>query len=434
VSGLRIEPAGSLVGELVPPGDKSVSHRAILIGALADGPVEVEGFGASDDTRSTIAAVEALGARVESLDDALLRLRVHGVGLTGLREAGAAIDVGNAGTLLRLLAGILAGQRGLYTLDGDASIRRRPVDRIVTPLRLMGAALEDADGRPPLDIAGGRPLRPIEYTLPVASAQVKSCVLLAGLYAESGPTTVIEPVPSRDHTERLLRAGGVRVERRGNGVSLWPAERISLERVDVPGDISSAAPFLVAATLLAESHLFLRGVSINPTRTGLLTVLERMGGRVAVFNRRSTAGGEPIADLEVRPAELIACEVEPELVPRMVDELPLVALAAAMARGVTVVRGAQELRVKESDRLHTVTELLRAVGGHVEVTEDGWRIRGVPARLRGGNVHAAGDHRIAMLGAVAGLVSREGTAIDGAESVSVSYPGFLETIEALSVR
>jgi 3-phosphoshikimate 1-carboxyvinyltransferase len=431
---VRVDPAGALVGDLSVPGDKSVSHRAVLVGAICDGEVEVEGFGASDDTRSTIRAVEAMGARVEALDDDLTRLRVHGRGLRGLREPAGPIDVGNAGTLLRLAAGVLAGQPGLFTLDGDESIRRRPVDRVAVPLRQMGVPVEDLDGRPPLDVAGGHPLRPIEYELPVASAQVKSCILLAGLFTQEGPTTVVEPVPTRDHTERILRAAGARVQRRANRVSVWPAERLSLPHVEVPGDFSSAAPFIVAATLLAESRLFVRGVSTNPTRTGLLTALERMGARIAVFNRRQTGGGEPIADLEVRPAELVGLDVEAELVPSMVDELPILALAACLARGVTRVRGAGELRLKESDRLATVAELLRQVGGHVRVTDDGWDIRGVPARLRGGRVQAHGDHRIAMLGAIAGLVSREGVEIDGAGSVAVSFPSFVPTLDALANR
>ena len=267
---------------------------------------------------------------------------------------------------MRLLPGLLVGQSGSFTLDGDESIRRRPVDRVAMPLRLMGAVLGDSDGRPPLHIDGGGELQPIGYELPVASAQVKSCILLAGLYAVTGPTTVIEPVPTRDHTERLLRAAGARIAKGPRTVSVWPVERLELGAVDVPGDISSAAPFLVAATLLAESRLFVRGMSTNPTRTGLLTVLERMGARINLFNRRTTAGGEPIADVEVHPAELVATEVEPEIVPTLIDELPLLALAATMARGRTVVRGAGELRVKESNRLETVAELLRAIGGHVQ--------------------------------------------------------------------
>ena len=431
---LRVAPASALVGEISPPGDKSVSHRAVLFGALADGAVEIDGFGAGADTRSTIAAVEQLGARVELLDDDLTRLRVHGVGLRGLRAPERPIDVGNAGTLLRLLVGILAGQDGTFTLDGDDSIRRRPVDRVAIPLREMGATIVDSDGRPPLQVVGGGALRPIRYTLPVASAQVKSAILLGGLYVSEGPTVVVEPIATRDHTERLLRHAGVRVERKRGEVSVWPVDRLALDRVTVPSDPSSAAPFLVAATLLLESRLFLRGISMNPARIGILTVLERMGGRITVFNRRTLPGGEPVADLEVRPSELVACEIEPELVPSLVDELPLIALAACLARGTTIVRGAEELAVKESNRLESVAELLRAVGGHVRVTRSGWVIRGVPARLRGGRVDARGDHRIGMLGAIAGLVSQDGVTISGAESIGVSYPGFAGELERLAVR
>jgi 3-phosphoshikimate 1-carboxyvinyltransferase len=431
---LRVAPVSALVGEVSPPGDKSVSHRAVLFGALADGTVEVDGFGAGADTLSTIAAVEQLGARVELLDDGPTRLRVHGVGLRGLRAPEGPIDVGNAGTLLRLMVGILAGQDGTFTLDGDESIRRRPVDRVAIPLREMGAEIADTDGCPPLQVVGGRPLHPITYTLPVASAQVKSAVLLAGLYAGDGPTVVVEPIATRDHTERLLRHAGVRVERKRGEISVWPVERLVLDHVTVPSDPSSAAPFLVAATLLLESRLFLRGISMNPARVGILAVLERMGARITIFNRRTLPGGEPVADLEVRPSELVACEVEPEMVPSLVDELPLIALAACLARGTTIVRGAEELAVKESNRLESVGELLRAVGGHVRVTRNGWVIRGVPARLRGGRVDARGDHRIGMLGAIACLVSQDGVTISGAGSIAVSYPGFAAELERLAVR
>jgi 3-phosphoshikimate 1-carboxyvinyltransferase len=431
---LRVAPASALMGEISPPGDKSVSHRAVLFGALADGTVEVDGFGAGADTRSTIAAVEQLGARVELLDDGPTRLRVHGVGLRGLRAPEGPIDVGNAGTLLRLIVGILVGQDGAFTLDGDESIRRRPVDRVAIPLREMGATIIDSEGCPPLQVIGGGALHPITYTLPVASAQVKSAVLLAGLYATDGPTVVVEPIATRDHTERLLRHAGVRVERKRGEIAVWPVEQLALEHVTVPSDPSSAAPFLVAATLLLESRLFLRGISMNPARIGILTVLERMGARITVFNRRTLPGGEPVADLEVRPSELVACEVEPEIVPSLVDELPLIALAACLARGTTIVRGAEELAVKESNRLESVADLLRAVGGHVRVTRSGWVIRGVPARLRGGRVDARGDHRIGMLGAIAGLVSQDGVTISGAGSIGVSYPGFAAELERLAVR
>ncbi len=428
---MRIEPASALRGDLAVPGDKSISHRALLLAAVAEGTSEIDGFGPSKDTLSTAAAIRALGAGVDADGD---RVRVTGVGLRGLLAPAEALDCGNAGTLMRLLPGLLVGQEGRFELVGDESLVRRPLGRIAEPLRAMGASVQTEDGHAPLVVEAGGRLRAIRYELPVASAQVKSCVLLAGLYPEDGPTTVVERHPSRDHTERLLEAAGARVGRKPRQPSVWPAERLRPLRIDIPGDFSSAAPFLLAATLLAESELRLHGVGINPTRAGFLALLERMGARIASFNRRS-AGGEPVADLEVEPAELVAAEVRPEEVPAVVDELPLFALAAGMARGESVVRGAQELRLKESDRLETVKDALRPLGIRIETTHDGFRVRGVPTRPKGGGVvEAAGDHRIAMLGAIAGLVSREGVELRGAESVAVSFPDFFAMLDGVSLR
>ena len=427
---MKVAPAVSLRGDVAVPGDKSVSHRALLLAAIADGESEIRGFGRSADTLSTAAAVATLGAEVQDEGDTL---RVKGAGLRGLRPPAGPVDCGNAGTLIRLLAGILAGHPGCFELVGDESLARRPLERVAVPLRLMGAAVKTVDGHAPLTVRGGE-LRPIRYESPVASAQVKSCVLLAGLYAVDGPTTVVEPSPSRDHTERMLAGVGARVERRPPVATVWPAERLSPLSLDVPGDFSSAAPFLAAATLLPGSELRLHGVGLNPTRIGFLHVLERMGARISVYNRRQ-AGGEPVADLEVTSAELVATEVTPGEVPLLIDELPLFALCAALAHGDSGVRGAQELRVKESDRVESVTRALRAAGVRISETRDGFRVRGVPARPRGGGVlDAAGDHRIAMLGALAGLLSREPIEVRGADCVAVSYPGFFEVLDSLVVR
>jgi 3-phosphoshikimate 1-carboxyvinyltransferase len=424
---VRIEPATSLRGDLAVPGDKSISHRALLLGAIADGESRITGFGASEDTLATARAVEALGAEIELDGD---QVRVRGAGLRGLRPPAGPIDCANAGTLLRLLPGILAGQAGRFVLVGDESLSRRPLERIAVPLQEMGARIETTAGHAPLVVEGG-PLEAIRYELPVASAQVKSCVLLAGLYAKDGPTVVVEPVPSRDHTERMLAAAGARLSRKPGEVGVWPAERLRPLRLEVPGDVSSAAPFLVAATLLPGSEVRLHGIGVNPTRTGLLAVLERMGARISVYNRR-TAGGEPVADLEVQAAELTATAIGPDEVPLLVDELPLFALAAALAHGESVVTGARELRVKESDRIESVTSALRRLGVRISAREDGFRVTGVPTRPKGGStVESRGDHRIAMLGAVAGLVSREPVEIEGGESVAVSFPGFYETLETL---
>jgi 3-phosphoshikimate 1-carboxyvinyltransferase len=421
---MRVEPSAGLEGHFAVPGDKSISHRSLLLGAISDGNTIVRGFGRSGDTESTLAAVRELGAAVDDEGDTLT---VHGVGLRGLQSA--TIDCGNAGTLARLVTGLLAFQDGTFTLTGDESLSARPMERIAEPLRRMGAQIETTDGHLPLTITGA-PLTAIDYELPVASAQVKSAILLAGLGAE-GRTTVIEPQPTRDHTELMLRDAGVRVTARLSSVSVDPPERLRLASVDVPGDFSSAAPFIVAATLIPESRITIHDVNLNPRRTGLLDVLDRMGARVGIVARRRV-GAEPIGDLEVRYAPLTATEIGAGEVPLMVDELPLFALLAAHAHGESRVRGAEELRHKETDRIAAVVDNLRALGVRARATDDGFAVNGVPARPRGGTVDARGDHRIAMLGAVAGLASREGVEVEGAESVAVSFPGFFDLIGNLT--
>jgi 3-phosphoshikimate 1-carboxyvinyltransferase len=424
---VRIEPVPALVGHLAVPGDKSISHRALLVGAVCDGETRISGFGRSADTESTIAAVRALGAEV--VDDADDVLRVRGVGLGGLREPEAAIDCGNAGTLMRLLSGLVAGQAGRFELVGDSSLSARPMERVAEPLRRMGALVETTDGHAPLVVEGGA-IRAIDYELPVASAQVKSAVLLAGVQAE-GTTTVVEPRPTRDHTERLLERAGARVTRRPTSVTVERATELRLPELEIPGDISSAAPFLVAAAIVPGSSVTVHGVGLNPRRTGLLDVLERMGVKVAIYNRR-LIGGEPAGDVEVRASDLVGATIGPAEVPSLIDELPILAVAASHARGDTVVRGAGELRAKESDRIETVVAELRRVGGHVRATPDGFRVRGVPARLRGGNIDSHGDHRLAMLGAIVGVASREGVELRDGEAAAVSFPGFFDVLEEIA--
>jgi 3-phosphoshikimate 1-carboxyvinyltransferase len=427
---MKIEPAVALAGHIAVPGDKSVSHRSVLLGAVGEGETLVRGFGRSADTEATIAAMRALGVEVH--DEDVDTLRVEGVGLRGLREAPGPIDCGNSGTTLRLLSGLLAGHEGSFELTGDESLRRRPVDRIAAPLSEMGARLESEDGRPPLRIDGGQ-LQGIGYELPVASAQVKSAVLLAGLYADDR-TSVVEPVPTRDHTEIMLAAAGAPTQGRPGRVSVGPAERLELGEVAIPGDFSAAAPFIVAATLLTGSELTVHDVGLNPTRTGLLDVLERMGARITTFNRRRSPGGEPAGDILVQSAELVATTVHAEEVPRLIDELPLFALAAACARGESSVEGARELRVKETDRIETVTTSLRALGVRAKKRHDGFGVRGVPTRPKGGGMGSSGDHRIAMLGAIAGLVSRNGVELKDPQAVAVSFPGFFELLDSVTQR
>ncbi len=418
----RFDPAGSLRGTLRPPPDKSVSHRAALIAAMAEGETTIEGYLDAADTRSSLTAVAALGAEVEGLGDAAVapRLVVRGVGLRG--AAPAAIDVGNAGTLLRLLPGWLAGQEtGSWIIDGDDSIRRRPVDRVAAPLRLMGARVDAREDRlPPLEIEGA-PLHGISYELPIASAQVKSCLLFAGLLAE-GETRILESLPTRDHSERMLAAAGAEVERGEGMVTVRPAARLEPGEIVVPGDFSSAAFFIIAALLVPGSEVSLMGVGLNPTRTGLLQILERMGAEIEA-EPEDDRGGEPSGRLRVRASRLRGAEVGGEEIPLAIDELPLLALAACFAEGETTIRDAAELRRKESDRIATVSAALAALGAIVETSEDGMRIAGAGG-LRGGAVDSHGDHRIAMLGAIAGLASEQGVEVAGMDAAAVSYPGF----------
>jgi 3-phosphoshikimate 1-carboxyvinyltransferase len=422
---MLIEPAAALEGHLAVPGDKSISHRALLVGAVADGETRIRGFGRSADTESTLEAVRALGAEVQ--DDETMT--VSGVGLRGLQSAD--LDCGNAGTLARLVTGLLAFQDGEFTLTGDGSLSSRPMERIAGPLRRMGARIETHEGHLPLTVTGAQ-LSAIDYELPVASAQVKSAVLFAALGAK-GRTTVLEPTPTRDHTELMLREAGVRVTARPSSVSIDPPERLRLDSVDVPGDFSSAAPFVVAATIVPESRVTIHDVGLNPRRTGLLDVLDRMGARVGILTRRRF-GQEPGGDLEVRSAQLTATEIDAAEVPLLIDELPLFALLAAHARGTSRVRGAEELRLKESDRIEALVDALRALGLRARAHDDGFEVTGLPTRPRGGRIDARGDHRIAMLGAVAGVASREGVEIEGFESVGVSFPGFHDLLEHVSRR
>ncbi len=428
---VRVDPAERLRGTLHPPTDKSISHRAAILGAMTAEPVVVRGFLDAADTNSTLRAVQRLGALVQVGADGLL---VRGTGLRDAAIPDGPIDVGNAGTLMRLLPGWLAAQAGRsYTLDGDASIRRRPVDRIAEPLRLMGAEVTATEGRlPPFTITGAT-LRSIHYELPVASAQVKSCVLLAALAAD-GATTVSEPAPSRDHTERMLVAGGVTVHRNGRHVTVAGTDELTLEEIVVPGDPSSAAFAIAAGVLVPGSRLLLRDVGVNWTRSGFVRIVQRMGG-IVLGDLEEEPGDEvvaeePVSELDVAAGPLVGTVVEPEEVPLAIDELPLVGLLGCFAEGETVVRGAHELRLKESDRIARVVEGLRGLGASIEETEDGFVVTGTGG-LRGGRIASHGDHRLALLGAVAGLASREGVEVEGMEAAEVSYPRFMDDVATL---
>jgi 3-phosphoshikimate 1-carboxyvinyltransferase len=430
-SGARFEPSGPLRGDYTPPADKSISHRAALFGAMCDEPVPVRNFLDSADTRCTLAALLKLGAGVEEGNGDVL---IRGVGLRAPLEAtGGMLDVGNAGTLMRLLPGWLAGQPGgVWTLDGDASIRRRPVDRVAEPLTAMGAQMEAREERfPPLTVRGAQ-LSGIEYELPVASAQVKSCVLIAGMLAD-GSTTVIEGSQSRDHTERLLRRARVPFAREGLRLTVSQVDELELDEIVVPGDPSSAAFMVAAATLVSGSRVVVKGMDLNWTRTGFLRIADRMGAVVVgdLEEPGTDADAEPVGELDVASAPLEGTVVEAAEVPTAIDELTLVALLGAFADGETVVSGAAELRVKESDRISAVVDGLSRLGAEIEATDDGFVVRGDGAPLRGGVIDAHGDHRMAMLGAVAGLASSEGVEVVGMDAAAVSYPGFERDLSAL---
>lgn len=418
-------PAGALHGDILVPGDKSISHRAIMFAALAEGTSHIDGFLEGEDTRATAAIFAQMGVRIET--PSASRRIVHGVGLRGLVAPDRALDCGNAGTGMRLLAGVLAGQAFDTVLTGDASLRKRPMRRVIEPLAAMGARIEsESGGVPPLHIRGGSNLHGIDYELPVASAQVKSALLLAGLYAH-GETAISEPHPTRDYTERMLAAFGWPIEFAPGRARLAGGHRLQATDVVVPTDFSSAAFFLVAATLVPGSRLLLRAVGLNPRRTGLLAALRLMGADIRELDAREQ-GGERVADLDVRHAQLHGIEVPVELVPDMIDEFPILFVAAAAASGTTIVRGAAELRVKESDRIAMMARGLAALGVRIRETTDGAVIEGGP--IDGGEVDSGTDHRIAMSFVVAAAIARAPVRLRDCANVATSFPGFIELARA----
>ncbi len=418
----RIEPGGFLNGLVRVPGDKSISHRSIMLGAIADGVTEVTGFLEGEDALATMNAFRAMGVCIEGPLQG--KVTVHGVGKYGLKAPIQPLDCGNSGTSMRLLAGLLAGQRFSVTLTGDDSLRKRPMERVVRPLREMGAQVaSQANGLPPLVLDPVSKLKGIHYALPMASAQVKSAVLLAGLYAE-GETSVIEPEPTRDHTERMLRAFGCAVEREGNVIRLSGGAELTATPIHVPADISSAAFFLVGASIAPGSDVLLPDVGINPTRTGIIDILKLMGANIELQNQR-VMGGEPVADIRVRHAQLRGIEVPENLVALAIDEFPSLFIAAAHATGRTVVTGAEELRVKESDRIQVMADGLRNLGVSATSTPDGMVIEG-GATMGGGVIESHGDHRVAMSFAMAALRATGPIIIRDCANVATSFPGFTE--------
>jgi len=417
-------PARSVSGAIAVPGDKSISHRALMLSGIAEGTSEVTGFLASEDCLATLTAMRALGVHIEQQSPT--HVVIHGVGLRGLQDPRRALDMGNAGTAMRLFTGLLSPQAFDSQLIGDASLMKRPMERVAKPLREMGADVRTHGGTPPVDIVGGRRLHGIEYRMPVASAQVKSAVLLAALYADSA-TTVIAPAQSRDHSERMLAGCGVRLDIERLHTTLHPPRALANQRLNVPGDFSSAAFFIVAGLLGAAGEgLLIQNVGMNPTRTGLLDILRSMGGSIDIRNPRES-GAEPVADLEVRASALQGIQVPVELVPLAIDELPVLFIAAACAAGETVVTGAGELRVKESDRIAAMSAGLEAMGVVHSVLPDGMRIegRGAGPAFSGGEIDSFGDHRIAMSFAVASLRAAEPISIRDVANVSTSFPGFV---------
>lgn len=425
----RLEPGGKLNGCLRVPGDKSISHRVIMLGSLADGITEVSGFLEGEDSLATLSAFRAMGVTIEG--PMAGRLTIHGIGMQGLSEPGAPLDLGNSGTSMRLLTGLLAG-RGLgATLTGDSSLCARPMQRIIEPLTRMGASIHASEqATAPLVIAPDHPLRGIDYQLPVASAQVKSALLLAGLYAE-GETGVTEPAPSRDHTERMLAGFGYPVQREGQRISLQGGGRLTACPIEIPADISSAAFFLVGACIAPASEVVLEHVGVNPTRDGVISILRLMGAQIELENRR-TIGGEPVADIRVRASRLRGIDIPETLVPLAIDEFPALFIAAACAEGTTRLRGAGELRVKESDRIQVMADGLQALGIDAQPRADGMQIVG--GALQGGRVVSQGDHRVAMAFAMAAMQASGSLEILDCANVNTSFPGFVELAAGAGLR
>lgn len=428
MSDLTVQAGAPLKGLTAVPGDKSISHRALLLGALANGSVRITGFLPAVDCWASVGCLRGLGVEIDELDSTTLV--VHGRGLTSLRPPAHPLHCNGSGTTMRLLSGILAGQPFESVLTGNEQLSGRPMSRVTIPLRKMGARVDDSAGYPPLVIHGG-PLQGLDYTLPVASAQVKSALLLAGLYAGS-PTTVREPVPARDHTERMLEAMGAQLTVDGPAITMHPGRPLQARDVDVPGDISSAAFLMAAALLIPGAALTLAGVGVNPTRSGVLDVLQAMGGDIRL-DRAMDSGGEPVADITVRYGALQGASIGGDLIPRLIDELPLLALVATQAQGTTAIRDAAELRVKETDRIATTTSELRKLGAQIEARPGGFLVQG-PSPLRGADVCSHGDHRLAMTLAVAGLLAEGETLVRDSDCIDDSFPGFAGLLRGLGAN
>lgn len=418
----------SLHGELTVPGDKSISHRSIMLGSLAKGTTEVTGFLQGADCLSSISCFQKMGIEIENNKDAGI-VRIKGNGLRGLIEPTQILDVGNSGTTTRLMSGILAAQSFSSTIDGDHSLRKRPMGRIMTPLSQMGARFESlaAEKCAPFKIHGGN-LHGIHYHSPVASAQVKSAILLAGLYADS-ETSVTEPSISRNHTELMFEAFGVDIKTQGTTATVKPAVELIAQKISVPGDISSAAYFIVAGLITPNSEITIKNVGINPTRDGILTVCKEMGGNITLSNIKDTIG-EPVADITVSTSALHGCTIEGEIIPKLIDEIPIIAVMASFAEGTTIIKDAQELKVKESNRIDEMVQNLSAMGVDIEATEDGMIIHG-GRPLHGASIHSKLDHRIAMSFAIAGGLAQGETTIEGIETVNTSYPTFFRDLDEL---
>lgn len=416
-----VQPGGQLSGSFRVPGDKSISHRSIMFGSIADGTTRVSGFLQGEDSLNTLRAFRAMGVEIDG-PTAEGEVTIQGVGIDGLKAPAAPIDLGNSGTSIRLMSGLLAGQAFDVELSGDRSLSKRPMKRVTDPLALMGARIDTAEGgKPPLKVHGGSKMQGIDYAMPMASAQVKSCLLLAGMYA-SGTTCVTEPATTRDHTERMLNAFGYPVKTEGNRMCINGGGRLTACDIDVPADISSAAFFLVAASIAENSDITLQHVGVNPTRTGVIDILRLMGANIELQNQRMV-GGEPVADIRVRSAKLQGIAVPEALVPLAIDEFPALFVAAACAEGTTVVTGAEELRVKESDRIQVMADGLQAIGVDATPTEDGMVINGGP--IAGGRVHSRDDHRIAMAFTMAGLRASAPITIEDCANVNTSFPDFI---------